>query len=71
MARVGPKVTKNHCELVSHKLILKYPFMKDDIGKGYVSDEVSVCSVCSIMYNAADLYMQLHACPGLLCKCGF
>ena len=42
MARVGPKITKNHCELVSRKLILKYPFMKDDIGNGYVSNEVHI-----------------------------
>ena len=39
MARIGPKVTKNHCELVSRKLILKYPFMKDDMGSGYVSNK--------------------------------
>jgi len=42
MSRVGPKLTKSHCELVAQKLILKYPFMKDDIGNVYVSDEAYV-----------------------------
>jgi len=37
ITKVGPKPTKSQCEQVARKLILKYPFMKDDIGFGYVS----------------------------------
>ena len=37
ITKVGPKPTKCQCEKVARKLILKYPFMKDDIGFGYVS----------------------------------
>ena len=41
IAEVGPKPTRNHCEHVARKLILQYPFMKDDMGDGYVS-----CLIC-------------------------
>ena len=36
ITKVGPKPTKSQCEQVTKKLIL-YPFMKDNIGFGYVS----------------------------------
>ena len=31
------KPTRFDCEQIARKLILKYPFMKDDMGNGYVS----------------------------------
>lgn len=31
------KPTRIQCEAVARKLILKYPFLKDDLGNGYVS----------------------------------
>lgn len=37
ISKVGPKPTKSHCEQAARKLILKHPFMKDDMGDGYVS----------------------------------
>ena len=37
IAKVGPKPSRSHCEQVCRKLILQYPFLKDDIGNGYVS----------------------------------
>ena len=37
MSKVGAKPTRGQCEQVARDLILKYPFMKDDIGDGYVS----------------------------------
>ena len=36
-AKYGPNPGKAKCEEVARKLILKYPFMKDDLGSGYVS----------------------------------
>jgi len=36
MSKVGAKPTRGQCEQVARDLILKYPFMKDDIGDGYV-----------------------------------
>ena len=35
-ARSG-KPTREQCEHLARKLILKYPFLKDDMGNGYVS----------------------------------
>ena len=40
ISKVGPKPIRNHCEQVARKLILKYPFMKDDMGDGYVSFDI-------------------------------
>ena len=37
IAKVGSKPSRSHCQQVARKLILQYPFMKDDIGDGYVS----------------------------------
>ena len=37
IAKIGPKPTRNQCQQVARKLILQCPFMKDDIGDGYVS----------------------------------
>ena len=37
ISKVGPKPSRTDCEQVARRLILKYPFMKDDIGDGYVS----------------------------------
>lgn len=31
------KPTRSQCEDLARKLILKYPFVKDDLGNGYVS----------------------------------
>lgn len=36
-SKVGPKPSKSQLEQVARGLILKYPFMKDDLGSGYVS----------------------------------
>ena len=36
-SKVGPKPSKSQLEQVAYGLILKYPFMKDDLGSGYVS----------------------------------
>ncbi|XP_065893301.1 uncharacterized protein [Dysidea avara] len=37
MSKVGAKPTRGQCEQAARDLILKYPFMKDDIGDGYLS----------------------------------
>ena len=36
-AKYGPNPGKTKFDEVARKLILKYPFMKDDMGSGYVS----------------------------------
>ena len=36
-AKLGAKFGKDRIEHLARKLILKYPFMADDIGSGYVS----------------------------------
>lgn len=37
IAKFGSKPNKQHCEQFARQLILQYPFLKDDIGSGYVS----------------------------------
>ena len=37
-ARYGPKPSRTHCEDLARQFILKYPFAKDDLGSGYVSE---------------------------------
>lgn len=37
VSKFGSKPGRSRCEELSHQLILKYPFMKDDIGNEYVS----------------------------------
>ena len=37
ISKVGSKPSRSNFEQVARLLILKYPFMKDDIGDGYVS----------------------------------
>ena len=37
ISKFGPEPTKHQLEEVARKLVLKYPFMKDDLGNGYVS----------------------------------
>ena len=37
IAKFGSNPSKAQCETVARRLILKYPFMRDDIGTGYVS----------------------------------
>lgn len=37
------KPTRSQCEELARKLILKYPFVKDDMGTGYVS--IFMCDV--------------------------
>ena len=35
--KYGPRPGKSRCQDLARQLILKYPFMKDDMGSGYVS----------------------------------
>ena len=37
IAKFGPHPSRADCQHQARKLILQYPFMKDDIGVGYVS----------------------------------
>ncbi|XP_065902672.1 uncharacterized protein [Dysidea avara] len=37
ISKVGSKPSRSNCEQVARLLILKYPYMKDDIGDGYTS----------------------------------
>lgn len=47
----GPYPTKSEVEHISRQLILKFPFMRDDIGTGYVSRCVCKCvHVCTSNY---------------------
>ena len=36
VAKFGPKLEAAKCQAVARQLILKYPFMADDLGCGYV-----------------------------------
>ena len=38
VAKHGPKPGRARCEELARQLILKYPFVKDDLGSGYVSN---------------------------------
>lgn len=47
------KPTRDQCEDFARKLIMKYPFVKDDLGNGYVSkmhNIVHVVSYCEHHY---------------------
>ena len=44
------KPTRSKCEDLTRKLILKYPFVKDDLGNGYVSVGCD-CYVKASLYN--------------------
>ena len=52
MSKVGPKPSRDHIEQVVKKLVMKYPFMADDHGNGYVScitiDNPICISVCMV-----------------------
>ena len=37
VAKHGPKPRSSEVEVVARQLVLKYPFMRDDLGTGYVS----------------------------------
>ena len=37
ISKVVSKPSRSNCEQVARLLILKYPFKKDDVGDGYVS----------------------------------
>ena len=37
VAKFGPRPGRARCEELGRQLILKYPFMRDDLGTGYVS----------------------------------
>ena len=60
VAKYGPKPGRTHCEDLGRQLILKYPFMKDDLGNGYVSHFCYVHCVC------AHAWMYIHEC---VCVC--
>ena len=38
------KPTRSQCEELARRLILKYPFVKDDMGNGYVSIYLEICT---------------------------
>ena len=38
VGKYGPKPGRARCEDLARQLILKYPFVKDDLGTGYVSN---------------------------------
>ena len=43
IGKIGFKPSKSDCQIVARKLILSYPFMTDDFGNGYVSEnEISI-----------------------------
>lgn len=39
-AKYGPRPSRVHCEELARQFILKYPFAKDDLGSGYVSETI-------------------------------
>lgn len=43
MTSYGVKPSKNFCSSVARKIVLKYPFLRDAVGSGYVS--ICNCSV--------------------------
>ena len=51
-AKVGNNPSTQQIEQVSRSLILKYPFMKDDLGSGYVST----------LYKNSDMYIVYNIC---------
>jgi hypothetical protein len=51
VAKVGNNPSTQQIEQVSRSLILKYPFMKDDLGNGYVSiNFVYLCMSIFVLY---------------------
>ena len=58
IGKYGSKPSRRQCEQASRALILQYPFLKDDLGPGYVSLN------CYIYMHASSIlvfvYMALH-----------
>ena len=50
VAKYGPKPGRARCEDLARQLILKYPFVKDDLGTGYVSNPLYVL-LCYISFH--------------------
>ena len=51
------KPTRLECEGLARRLILKYPFVKDDLGNGYVSDCVEViCLSCDMIFLSVHVH---------------
>ena len=48
------KPTRLHCEDLERKFILKYPFAKDNLGNGYVSQKQ--------LHNFINHFFILHLC---------
>ena len=69
VAKHGSNPGKAKCEEVSRKLILKYPFMKDDLGSGYVSTFLLYLScdhISFINFVVADKNVLILLCILLL-----
>ena len=44
------KPTRLHCEDLERKFILRYPFAKDDLGNGYVSQNNYIILLITFLY---------------------
>ena len=59
--KYGPRTGKNHCQQAARQLILKYPFMKDDLGSGYVSIYIQYIYIFTYLFLFI-LCLLAHAC---------
>ena len=52
ISKHGPHPTKSEVEHISRQVILKFPFMRDDIGTGYVTTNIIIgmCVLCLCMW---------------------
>ena len=56
--KYGPRPGKNHCQQAARQLILKYPFMKDDLGSGYVSIYIYILTY----FYLFCVCLRMHVC---------
>ena len=65
--KYGPRPGKNHCQQAARQLILKYPFMKDDLGSGYVSIYIQYIYIQYIYIYIYIIYLLTYF--YLFCVC--
>ena len=66
VAKYGSKPSRRQCKQSSRALILQYPFLKDDLGPGYIHsshDTLSVASTPSVQSLSSALSSQLIDIP--------
>ena len=55
VAKYGPRPGAARCQQMARALILKHPFMADDLGSGYVSIKIIIMSITFKLFSHAGI----------------